>query len=234
MLQGFLELVERDATAVWWYNRLLRPGVDLDSFGLAYFPDLAAHYATLERDLWALDLTHDLGIPAFAALSSRGAARGQILFGLGCSLDPAVALLRAFAELNQFVSGIGPRAQAPLGNEETLRWLRTATLASEPHLAPDPRVPPRRLGDFANAASGDLLADIQHCRRLVEAKGLELLVLDLTRADAGMPVAKVLVPGLRHFWARFGPGRLYQVPVAMGWLERPLPEAELNSTPIFI
>ena len=64
MLQGFMELVERDATAIWWYNRLNRPGVDLASFGLGYLTELAAHYDSLERDLWALDLTHDLGIPA--------------------------------------------------------------------------------------------------------------------------------------------------------------------------
>ncbi|MDR3670183.1 MAG: TOMM precursor leader peptide-binding protein [Holophaga sp.] len=234
VLQGFLELVERDATAIWWYNRLPRPGVDLASFGQSYFADLAAHYVTLDRDLWVLDLTHDLGIPAFAALSCRRETHGQVLFGLGCSLDPGVALLRACAELNQFVAGVGPEAQAPLGNEETLRWLRTATLENQPYLVPDPRVPARRMEDFPNAASGDLLADIRHCQGLVEARGMEMLVLDLTRADAGMPVAKVIVPGLRHFWARFAPGRLYDVPVAMGWLERPLREADLNPTPVFI
>ena len=234
VLQGFLELVERDATAVWWYNRLNRPGVDLARFGLDYLDELAVHYESLARDLWALDLTHDLGIPVFAALSSRRETGGQVLFGLGCSLDPAVALLRAFAELNQFVSGADAGGPVPLGDEETLRWLRTATVANQPHLAADPRVPPRRLADFTNAASGDLLADIRYGQRLVEARGMEMLVLDLTRADAGMPVAKVIVPGLRHFWARFAPGRLYDVPVAMGWLERPLAEAELNPNPVFI
>ena len=33
VLHGFLELVERDAVALWWYNRLRRPGVALDSVG---------------------------------------------------------------------------------------------------------------------------------------------------------------------------------------------------------
>jgi len=185
----------------------------------------------------ALDLTHDLGIPVFAALSSRRGTRGQVLFGLGCSLDPAVALLRAFAELNQFIAGMGEpgtELQASLGDEETLKWLRSATVHNQPYLLPDPRLPARRLGDFANAASGDLLEDIAHCRRIVEAKGMEMLVLDLTRADAGMPVAKVIVPGLRHFWARYAPGRLYEVPVAMGWLDRPLTEDELNPIPVFV
>jgi ribosomal protein S12 methylthiotransferase accessory factor len=234
VLQGFLELVERDATAIWWYNRLRRPGVDLAGSGLPYLQELAAHYDGLDRDLWALDLTHDLGIPAFTAVSCARETRGQLLFGLGCSLDPAVALVRACTELNQFVSGIAPRARTPLGDEETLRWLSTATLEDQPHLAPDPRIPPRRLGDFPNAATGDLLEDIRHCQGLVEARGMEMLVLDLTRADAGLNVAKVIVPGLRHFWARFAPGRLYEVPVAQGWLDRPLSEDELNPIPVFI
>jgi ribosomal protein S12 methylthiotransferase accessory factor len=62
---------------------------------------------------------------------------------------------------------------------------------------------------------------------------MEVLVLDQTRPDIGMPVVKVIVPGLRHFWARYAPGRLYNVPVAMGWLDNPLPEEELNPIPVF-
>ena len=234
VLQGFMELVERDATAIWWYNRLSRPGVDLEAFDRSYFADLAAHYDGLDRDLWALDLTHDLGIPVFAALSGLKGGRGQLLFGLGCSLDPGVALVRACAELNQFVSGLGPGPQAPLGDTETLRWLRTATLENQPYLGPDPRAPRKGPGDFRNAASGDLLEDILFCKGLVEERDMEMLVLDLTRPDAAMPVAKVIVPGLRHFWARYAPGRLYDVPVALGWRERPLAEADLNPVPVFI
>jgi ribosomal protein S12 methylthiotransferase accessory factor len=36
VVQGFLELVERDGVALWWYNRARRPGVDLDSFAEPY------------------------------------------------------------------------------------------------------------------------------------------------------------------------------------------------------
>jgi len=42
-----------------------------------------------------------------------------------------------------------------------------------------------------------------------------------------------MVPGMRHFWPRYAPGRLYDVPVTMGWLPAPLTETELNPTPIF-
>jgi ribosomal protein S12 methylthiotransferase accessory factor len=59
-------------------------------------------------------------------------------------------------------------------------------------------------------------------------------VLDQTRPDIGLPVAKVIVPGMRHFWARLGPGRLFDVPVEMGWLPAPLREDDLNPVAMFI
>ncbi len=41
-LQGFLELMERDACAIWWYNRSRRAAVDLDRFEDSYVRDLKA------------------------------------------------------------------------------------------------------------------------------------------------------------------------------------------------
>jgi ribosomal protein S12 methylthiotransferase accessory factor len=37
-----------------------------------------------------------------------------------------------------------------------------------------------------------------------------------------------VVPGLRHIWNRRAPGRLYDVPIKMGWLTEPLSEQALN------
>ena len=63
---------------------------------------------------------------------------------------------------------------------------------------------------------------------------MEMIVLDQTHPDIGLPVVKVAVPGLRHFWPRFGPGRLYDVPVAMGWRTTPLAEPALNPVHLFL
>jgi oxazoline/thiazoline synthase len=43
-----------------------------------------------------------------------------------------------------------------------------------------------------------------------------------------VPVARVIVPGLRHFYRRFAPGRLYDVPVKLGWIDRSVRESDLN------
>jgi ribosomal protein S12 methylthiotransferase accessory factor len=100
-------------------------------------------------------------------------------------------------------------------------------------MAPDETVAPKRREDYPSLHTGDLLEDIRLCRRVVEECGMEVLVLDQTRPNVKMPVVKVIVPGLRHFWARYAPGRLYDVPVKMGWQERRLTEEELNPIPIF-
>jgi ribosomal protein S12 methylthiotransferase accessory factor YcaO len=66
VLQGFLELVEHDGVALWWYSRARRPGVDLDSFGEPYLARLRAFLHRHGREFWAIDLTADLDIPVFA------------------------------------------------------------------------------------------------------------------------------------------------------------------------
>jgi ribosomal protein S12 methylthiotransferase accessory factor len=68
---------------------------------------------------------------------------------------------------------------------------------------------------------------------IARTNGLETIVLDQSRPDLGLSVVKVIVPGLRHFWPRFAPGRLYDVPVKMGWLAEPLTEEQLNPLPAF-
>src|SRR5262249_30741158 len=49
IVQGFLELVERDSYAIWWYNRVRRPQVDLDAFGDAYVDSLKMQLADSGR-----------------------------------------------------------------------------------------------------------------------------------------------------------------------------------------
>jgi ribosomal protein S12 methylthiotransferase accessory factor len=235
ILQGLLEIVERDAVAVWWYNRLRMPAVDLDSVGDPWIAEVRETYRGLGRELWVLDLTADLGIPVMAAVSRRvGGDREDITFGFGAHLDPAVALRRALTELNQVMPAIldaGP-AQLSASKDIDLRtWLATATVADQPYLLPDPSAPAIR---HAYAPEPDLSADIRAVQRRLAAEGLELLVLDQTRPDIGLPVVRVIVPGMRHFWSRFAPGRLYEVPLHTGRRTAATAYEDLNPIPMFM
>ncbi|HEU4538057.1 MAG TPA: YcaO-like family protein, partial [Polyangiaceae bacterium] len=72
------------------------------------------------------------------------------------------------------------------------------------------------------------------CLRRLDEAGLEAVAVDKTRPDLGLHVVQAIVPGLRHFWPRFGPGRLYDVPVRCGWLPRAYAEHELNPVPLLL
>ena len=229
ILQGWLELVERDSVAMWWYNRLSRPGVDLDSFGDAYLPVLRDYYQTLNRELWALDLTADLDIPTFTAISRRtDQASEDIILGFGAHIDPKIALLRAVTEVNQKLPTQPSTERAKKAAADPTGWEASATLDNQSYLKPAKHLSSRQLADYAYQSRDDLQADVEWCVNQAAKQDLETLVVNQTRPDIGLPVVKVIVPGLRHFWPRFGPGRLYDVPVKLGWLQTPLTEAQLN------
>jgi len=234
VLQGVLELIERDAVALWWYNRLRRPALDLEAIDDAFVSALIRHYRELRRELWVLDITSDFGMPVFAALSKRvDKSEEDIIYGFGAHLDARVALERALTELSQSLEAV-PTASGPdsthtyRGSEDAVRWWRTVKVAETAYLAPDDETGPRRLDNFKNLASDDLGQDVLTCRELLGRGGIDVLVLDQTRPDVTFPVVRVVAPGLRHFWARFGPGRLYEVPLREGWISRSLSEEEMN------
>src|SRR5271169_3375065 len=127
IVQGFLELVERDSYAIWWYNRLQRAEVDLNQFDDSYIRDLKIQLAETGRRLWVLDITSDLGIPSFVTIAQWTENEQEFIdFGSGAHFDARIALLRAMTELSQFLSiGLmGGRGQNPASQEppqETIR-----------------------------------------------------------------------------------------------------------------
>ncbi|MEA5519906.1 TOMM precursor leader peptide-binding protein [Limnoraphis robusta] len=232
ILQGFLELVERDSVALWWYNRVSRPAVDLGSFNEPYFVQLQQFYQEHDRDLWVLDVTADLGIPAFVGVSNRKTGGSErVILGFGAHLDPTIAILRALTEVNQLGLELDKVPDENLNSEAT-NWLLTATLADHPYLVPDTTQPLKTAQDYPKRWSDDIYTDVMTCVNIAKQAGLETLVIDQTRPDIGLNVVKVTVPGMRHFWSRFGVGRLYDVPVKLGWLDEPLTEAQMNPTPM--
>ncbi|MEL6342362.1 MAG: TOMM precursor leader peptide-binding protein [Myxococcota bacterium] len=214
ILQGLLELVERDAVAIWWYNRLRRPALPINDLGDGWAIALVDHYRAEGWALSLLDLTHDLGIPVVAAVAQPLSGTG-LSVGFGAHLRRDLAAQRALTECNQMFD---PSRPAP--------W---DAAAGDAFLSPSADAP---LAE--DLAAGDLREAVNVTVDRLAAAGIEVLVCDQTRPDVGVSVAKVVAPGLRHVWPQFGPGRLYDVPVTMGWRAAPLAEDALNSVPLLI
>ncbi len=238
LLQGLLEVIERDSVALWWYNRTQAPAVDMDSFGDPWVDEMRETYAGLNREVWVLDLTSDIGVPTMAALSRRTDKPCEdIMFGFGAHLDPKVAFTRALTELNQLmpaVVDIDRDGAYGWTDPDALRWWQTATWAGTSFVRPDPAVAVRHRDDYGYSPTTDLHDDVTSVQRSLESAGLDVLVLNQTRPDVGLPVVKAIVPGMRGFWSRLGAGRLFDAPVTMGRLARPTEYAALNPIPLFL
>jgi oxazoline/thiazoline synthase len=226
IVQGFLELVERDAYAIWWYNRLQRPEVDLGQFDDSYVRDLQIQLAETGRRLWVLDVTSDLEVPTYVAITHwMQNGRENIEFGSGAHFDPRIAALRALTELNQFLS-IGLMGGGT-GEKSSLDGTTPLRLQNHAFLTPS-NMSAAQSGLGSEFGHLNTREQVTACVALAKQAGLDFLVLNQTRPDIEVPVVRVVVPGMRHFYRRFGPGRLYDVPIKLGLRDRPLAENDLN------
>lgn len=223
ILQGFLELVERDAAAIWWYGEIRRPGIDLAGLGSQRLARIARSLGP-QWQYWALDLTHDFGIPVVAAIG-RHDATGEWAIGFGCSPSAVFACERALTEMGQLIAA-GKKFSVPHEGRpegDGTRFLMPAEDGATTPMRP-----------AAVAPSADIAEEIERCVRIAASLGMETVVLDYTRPDIPLRTVKVVVPGLCHIWPELGNPRLYRVPVAMGWRETPLQESDLNPQALYV
>lgn len=230
VLRGLFEWIERDAVAIWWYNRLKRPSVELDSHANRRAVPWLQFLKGCGRPFWVLDLTTDLGVPVAAAISES--TRGShVAMGFGCDWDMELAFAKALRELCQVTKGIeNCRFESlPRNSMERAfgRWSSRAAASKEPHLAPWERE--RRIPSSGSA--GQRVVTVEAVVSRLSQAGVEPLAVGYWRPEIDFPVARVLAPGLCHPWHRLGIRRLYEAPVRMGLLKQSKAEAKLNPVP---
>ncbi|WP_125779311.1 YcaO-like family protein [Pseudoalteromonas rubra] len=219
ILQALFELLERDATAIWWYNRLPRPQFELSGLDPDYLAPLH-ETITAEHEYWVLDLTVDTGVPVMAAIGRNKTTQGYV-FGFGCHLKPEMAAQRALTELCQLIP-IRDQNGAPFDFD---------AITDDRFLLPDVQAP---RGSYKLTQSGDLKDDILAIVEHLHSLDMETLALDYSRSPIPLSTAKVFVPGLCHIWPQLGNPRLYQTPVKLGWLDEALTEQTINQQGLYI
>lgn len=237
-LQAVLELIERDAAAIWWYNEIERPWVKLDTVDNDYIKSVIKFYKKINRKIHVLDLTTDLGVPVFVSISYnfRKGEKDRILYAFGAHVDAGIAIERSIIELNQLLPVVEHQNRSAfLSHDKDLHhWLENISIKDYPYLQ-------NGMGNgisiqtyYPSGCNTEIQDALQYCIEKFKKNNLQLMVLDVTQPDIGLPVVRLFAPGLRHFWRRLAPGRLYDVPVKMGWIKETKKESELNPRSIFI
>ncbi len=207
------ELIERDATALWRQS----PATEQDRrrVDLATVDDLECLavldlFARAQIDVAVWDVTTDVGVPAFQCFAAdRAGEIGHVGVGAGCHPTRRIALLRATTEAAQV------RTTYIVGSREDIRRsdYHSATLAAKTEGARAMMRPverPRAFGSVGNFEFESFEAQVAWIVERLGSAGIrQAIAVDLTRSEFGVPVVRIVAPGLEgfdHFPASYAPG----------------------------
>ncbi|GAB4394468.1 MAG: hypothetical protein Tsb0032_19900 [Kiloniellaceae bacterium] len=209
---ALMELIERDAVALWWYGGLPAGPVQLDGAdGEALNAHIQALRAESERPCWLLDITNDTAIPAAAALSSTVEGR-KVVCGFAADMDPVVAAEKALLELCQMelaeeIVKLRIREAGPDNLKDAdhavLQRLERLDRHRFPQLSPrrPPAPPPVRESATTDCKLSAALQKLRHA-------GLSAYWLELSRKEIGIPVVRVIAPELQSIDVSWRTNRL--------------------------
>jgi YcaO-like protein with predicted kinase domain len=194
------EVIERDAVTLWRLRR--SPDQDRARLDLATVRDDACRAVLnqlaqggLDTAVW--DVTTEFGVPAFQCLiAEAGGEVGHVGQGAGCHPSARIALLRGLTEAAQV------RMTYVVGSREDIQRsdYDRATLEGRARSARILMRPVASMLDFKSIASfefPDLRTEVDWIVERLRAGGIrQVVTIDLTRPEFGVPVVRVVVPGL--------------------------------------
>lgn len=219
LLRALFEVVERDAVSIWWYNKLRRPGIDTDATSLSC--SVSAWLQLQGRSLALLDLTHDFRVPVVAAVSFDDVG-ADISIGFAASASIENAVDSALGEMVQFDLTKRMAKFEKAGGHSAPFLLGIAKLYQKnaPFLFPSKEKRPQQQSEVTYNYLIEAFKELAPETAVFEFLG------------ANVCVVRVVAPGMRPIWPRFAPGRLYSVPVTLGWRRTAQKEEALNKIPI--
>jgi len=198
LLRALLELIERDAVALWWDGGRFGRAVPVEDPAGARASALLQRVrgAGAIRRSWLLDISTGLGAPVMVSISVDSSSRG-LACGFAARLDRSEAAVAATREMMQVelayavvaakLAEGGEAALAPADRRHLVR-ARTPDLASCPLLHPQGSMEEGR--DAPAASLSELL------QRLA-AHSVGCVGIDLGRSDLAVPVCRVVAPALQ-------------------------------------
>jgi len=196
VLQALCEVVERHVGSVISHDQLPTPAIDPASVTDPAGQKLLEKFHRNGVKVFLRDFSLNTGIPTVAALAYDPATfpeKSEIVFAAGTTTDPEKSLIRALTEVAQLAGDFHRRTEY----RPTLPKYRTLKEAAY-LMTPGPLKP---LASLPNLAHPNLREETRRALTALGRLGLEVLVVDVTHPQIGIPAVYVLIPGT-HFLDR--------------------------------
>jgi thiazole/oxazole-forming peptide maturase SagD family component len=195
-IHALYELIERDAFAIWWYNRLDAKGIDIHAIShLEIVASCLEAHRCLGKNVYAFDITQDISIPTVAVISD--CLPGTFIMACGSHVNFEKACEKAFNELSQlYLHHLYMKTQL---HEDQMADVATKLRHHNPQM-------PAWSLDRKDLS---VTEELNMLETEIKCKGLDIYYKDLSRNDVLLPVVKAIVPGMRDLHARFAAGRLF-------------------------
>jgi ribosomal protein S12 methylthiotransferase accessory factor len=201
---GLLELIERDAAALWWLGGHHGRPLSLEGRAIRDAVTLLQQLRSggAARRSWLIDITSDLGIPVIAALSVDRNG-GSLACGLAARLDREAAARKALLEMAQMELGnalvarkVAEGGEAALDPAERRLLMRNTVIGADCHLL-HPRGSPAAAssGEASELSPEEALAVLS--ARLA-GHGIEVALVHLQRPDMPLATVCAIAPALQQ------------------------------------
>jgi YcaO-like protein with predicted kinase domain len=199
---GIEEVVERDATTLWSMadrEAQLRTRLDLQTVDDPGCREVLEKLGGAGMAVAVWETTSDVGVPCYLCLFTdpSGAAIGdvQVYSGYGCHATHRIALLRALTEAVQMRLTIISGSRDDLAETHYRRHVQPVERQQFDWLKA--LGPLRRFRETPECDADTFDEEIAWKLARLRAAGIErAVVVDLTKPELGLPVVRVVVPGL--------------------------------------
>ncbi|ALS57088.1 YcaO-like family protein [Rathayibacter toxicus] len=230
VVNGLGEVIERDAIALTWLQRIPWPRLEIDGDDERLVPFLERYRASHVRTHF-FDATTDVGVPTFYSIdvTPENSVLGQLVM-CNTSLDPVDSVAKILREsASSRIAMQTPRTR-PTDIDEFISVFHGASYMGEPQRIGDfdflwKSTTTRRLSEIPSQLTGDPESDMSRMVERLADINAEVIVVDMTTEEArvaGFWVVRVIVPELMplsfvHSGRYLAHRRLYEAPAAMGY-----------------
>lgn len=199
VFHALMEVIERDAWSLVEACRDTGPCVAEIADGT--LAPMQKKFSDAGVDVKVRDITSDIGIPTMAAVSDDVKLKDPMLLtiGIGTHTSARIAVMRALTEVAQsrLTQIHGAREDTTIAEMRKRMGYDRAKRINGYWYRENGTVPYRDLPSFD---SDDFATDIRFVIDALKKQGLDrVIVVDLTREEIGIPVVRVIVPGLEVY-----------------------------------